>query len=148
MQANTSTQESRQRWMAVLARSSAQELARAWADLPARPAYRCVRPAETGLVMARGRIGGTGAAFNVGEMTVTRCVVALEEGGAWGFAYVAGRDADHAELAAAFDALLQRGDAPSAAAIDKLADSCERRRRVAAAEAAETRVEFFTMVRE
>lgn len=134
--------------MAVLAKSSAAELARAWAELPERPAYRCVRPAETGLVMARGRISGTGAAFNVGEMTVTRCVVALDRGSDWGFAYVAGRDPDHAELAAAFDALLQRGDEAPRAVIERLATADERRRRIAAAEAAETRVEFFTMVRE
>jgi alpha-D-ribose 1-methylphosphonate 5-triphosphate synthase subunit PhnG len=134
--------------MAVLAKASAMEVERAWADLPERPAYRCVRPAEIGLVMARGRIGGSGAPFNLGEITVTRCVVELGSGGAWGFAYVAGRDQRHAELAAAFDALLQRGDAQHCAIIERLADAAERRRRMAAAAAAETRVEFFTMVRE
>jgi len=149
VEAHSSTHESRRRWMAVLAKSSSEEIERAWADLPERPAYRCVRPAEIGLVMARGRIGGSGAPFNIGEITVTRCVVELGSGGAWGFAYVAGRDPRHAELAAAFDALLQRGEegAPRAI-IERLAAACERRRRVAAAEAAETRVDFFTMVRE
>ena len=135
--------------MAVLAKSSSADIERAWAELPEPPAYRCVRPAEIGLVMARGRIGGSGAAFNLGEISVTRCVVELEAGGSWGFAYVAGRDPRHAELAAVFDARLQRADcAAEREAIERLAAAAERRRRVAAAETAETRVDFFTMVRE
>ncbi len=33
--------------------------------------------------MVRGRIGGTGTPFNLGEMTVTRCALRLEAGGGW-----------------------------------------------------------------
>ena len=50
------------------------------------PGYRIVRGPETGLVMARGRVGNVGDVFNVGEVLVTRCVVQLEEktlGHAW-----------------------------------------------------------------
>ena len=43
------------------------------------PGYRIVRGPETGLVMARGRVGNVGDVFNVGEVLVTRCVVQLEE---------------------------------------------------------------------
>ena len=56
--------------------------------------------------MARGRPGGDGAPFNLGEMTVTRCTVRLEDGTV-GHAYVAGRDMRQAELAAVLDAVLQ-----------------------------------------
>src|SRR5689334_13720997 len=107
-------EEARRRWMAVLAKTPGEALERAWESLPDRPAYRVVRPAEIGLVMVRGRIGGTGAPFNLGEMTATRCVVELDSGGAPGFAYVAGREPRKAELAAAFDALLQGGAAAAA----------------------------------
>jgi alpha-D-ribose 1-methylphosphonate 5-triphosphate synthase subunit PhnG len=135
--------------MAVLAKASEAEIEGAWNSLPERAAYRCVRPPETGLVMTRGRIGGSGAAFNLGEITVTRCVVELAAGGAWGFSYVTGRDLRHAELAAAFDAMLQRPDGDKVRpALDRLAEAYERRRRIAAGEAAATKVEFFTMVRE
>ena len=97
----------RQRWMSVLAKADPEALARHWEALEPKPDYRLVRQPETGLVMVRGRVGGTGGQFNFGEMTVTRCAVALEEG-PMGQAYIAGRNSDHVEIAAVFDALLQK----------------------------------------
>jgi alpha-D-ribose 1-methylphosphonate 5-triphosphate synthase subunit PhnG len=140
----------RQRWMSVLARSSAAELeAKLEAALGTPPDYRYLRAPETGLVMVRGRAGGTGGRFNLGEMTVTRCAVQVGEGPV-GHAYVAGRDARHATLAALFDALLQdpeRGDALQDGVIGPLAATQADRRASRAAKAATTRVDFFTMVR-
>ncbi len=98
----------RRHWMAVRARAEAEAIAALLAPLPAFPAHEKLRPAETGLVMVRGRAGGDGAPFNLGEMTVTRCAVRLGE--TVGHAYVAGRDKRQAELAAVLDAALQ-GDA-------------------------------------
>ena len=60
--------------------------------------------------MLRGRMGGTGAPFNMGEMTVTRCALKLATGEV-GHAYVQGRDKAHAERAALVDALMQTGRA-------------------------------------
>src|SRR5690606_11621252 len=97
----------RQRWMQVLAKAGR--------DLYAHePALRdCVhefiRPAQPGMAMVRAAMMGQGTQFNVGEMTVTRCAVQLDDG-RQGFAYVAGRDTRHAELAALADAHLQGGD--------------------------------------
>jgi len=72
--------EARQRAMALLARTCAGELdepvARRWAEHGARD----LKPAETGLVMLRGRAGGDGAPFNLGEATVTRAIVELPSG--------------------------------------------------------------------
>jgi alpha-D-ribose 1-methylphosphonate 5-triphosphate synthase subunit PhnG len=139
----------RPRWMRVLAKSSAAELEAALGLLAARPSWRFLRRPETGLALVRGRIGGSGDPFNMGEMTMTRCVVALEDGGAPGHAYVAGRDRRHAELAAVFDALLQRE--PAGAAHDqvkRLGALQEERRRRKLAQVQPTKVEFFTMVRE
>jgi len=147
------TQESattaRQQWMSVLALASAAELERAWSALPSRPTYRRVRGPEVGLVMVRARAGGTGTRFNLGEMTVTRCSVELEDG-TLGHAYAGGRDRRHAELSAVFDALLQR--APGAGTLQRaliapLAQGQQARRQAAMARAAASRVEFFTMVR-
>jgi len=138
----------RRRWMAVLAKAPLDELERAWEALPERHSYRFLRPAEIGLVMVRGRIGGTGAPFNLGEMTATRCTVELDGAGMSGFAYVAGRDERKAELAAAFDAVLQLGVPHAAAAIDALETAQQARRRTIAGEVVPTRIEFFTMVRE
>ncbi|WP_237217589.1 phosphonate C-P lyase system protein PhnG, partial [Falsiroseomonas oryziterrae] len=95
----------RQRWMGVLARASADDILACLATLPPAPPHTRLRGPETGLVMVRGRAGGDGAPFNLGEMTVTRCAVRLPDGRV-GHAYVAGRDARQAELAALCDALL------------------------------------------
>ena len=97
--------------------------------------------------MARGRQGGDGAPFNLGEMTVTRCTVRLR-GRPVGHAYVAGRDMRQAELAAVLDAVLQdpaRRGAMMAAVMEPLAAAQAARAAKDAAKAAATRVEFFTM---
>jgi alpha-D-ribose 1-methylphosphonate 5-triphosphate synthase subunit PhnG len=140
---------SRQRWLAVLARLDPQDLEAAMVRLPAQPEYRCLKPAETGLVMVRGRAGGSGQPFNMGEMSVTRCVVALA-GGQTGVGYVAGRDRRRAELVAVFDALLQ--DPAQAERIQRDlvqpgAAKLSARKTALRAKAGATRVDFFTMVR-
>jgi alpha-D-ribose 1-methylphosphonate 5-triphosphate synthase subunit PhnG len=127
--------------MSVLARASAEEMSAALGDDV--PLYRILRAPQTGMVMLRGRAGGTGAAFNLGEATVTRCSVRLESG-AIGHAYVLGRDARQAELAAVLDAALQ-DDAGLMPVIDGLAAAQMARRQNIAAKAAATKVEFFTM---
>ena len=99
--------------------------------------------------MARGRMGGTGDPFNLGEMTVTRCSVRTEAG-FLGHAYIAGRNKKHAELAAVCDALLQdpnARDEVAATIIEPLAAIAASRRRERRAKAAATKVEFFTLVR-
>ena len=139
----------RQRWMSVLAKAEPEALARHWEALEPNPAYRLVRQPETGLVMVRGRVGGTGGRFNFGEMTVTRCAVALEEG-PMGQAYIAGRDRDHVEIAAVFDALLQNPEFSESIAqnvIDPLESEQMERRRENGVKSAATKVDFFTMVR-
>jgi alpha-D-ribose 1-methylphosphonate 5-triphosphate synthase subunit PhnG len=145
----------RQRWMAVLAKASTRDLEDAWTRLPDQPDYETLRGPETGLVMVRGRIGGAGNAFNLGEMTMTRCAVRLQRGASGdpivGFGFVAGRDPRHAELAAVFDALLQADssrDRVQVQVIGTLQAAQRARKSEAAARAAATRVDFFTMVRE
>ena len=140
----------RKRWMAVLAKAPAETLAAAWEELPEKPAFRHLRRPETGLVMVRGRAGGTGRRFNLGETTVSRSAVDLA-GGIVGHGYVAGRDRRKAELAALFDALLQdAGRRPEieARVIEPLARDQAARKAERQRKAAATRVEFLTMVRE
>src|SRR4051794_9306295 len=93
----------RRHWMSVLARADAAELQQ---RLGPPPTYQVLRGPEAGLVMVRGRTGGGGAPFNLGEMTTTRCTVRTDSG-CVGHAYVAGRNERLAELAALADALLQ-----------------------------------------
>ena len=64
----------RRDWLSILARSAPDRLAQLLPDLPD---HALLRAPETGTVMVQGRIGATGAPFNVGEMTVTRCALRL-----------------------------------------------------------------------
>ncbi len=113
-----------------------------------------LRRAESGLVMLRGRIGGTGRPFNVGEMTMTRAAVQLldaaGEASQTGFGHVAGRSARKAELVALFDAMLQdpaRHGAIATAVVMPLAAEQQAAKAAQAAKVLATKVDFFTMVR-
>jgi len=135
--------------MSALAQADAAMLEAAWQGLPSHPMYRLLRAPEVGLVMVRGRAGGTGAPFNLGEMTVTRCSVELGDGRV-GHAYVPGRDRRHAETAAVLDAMLQDPairETVEKTVIASLRATREAQCRAARARASSTRVEFFTMVR-
>ena len=137
----------RQGWMGLLARAPAARLAALMAGR-ALPAFDWLRVPETGGVMLRGRTGGTGAPFNLGEMTVTRCTLRLASGET-GHAHVMGRDRAHAERAALVDALMAgpRAAEIRAEVLEVLAAEEAARRHERAAKAAATKVEFFTMVR-
>ncbi|GAA4219828.1 alpha-D-ribose 1-methylphosphonate 5-triphosphate synthase subunit PhnG [Sagittula marina] len=135
----------RKTWMGLLAKAPA---ARVTALLTEHPAFDWLRPPEVGSTMVRGRAGGTGAPFNLGEITVTRCALRLSCG-AVGHAYVQGRDKAHAQAAALVDALMQTEAAPRIrdTVLDPLDREAQAKRRTRAAKAAATKVEFFTMVR-
>jgi alpha-D-ribose 1-methylphosphonate 5-triphosphate synthase subunit PhnG len=133
--------------MAVLARAPAEGLEALLNDAGGAPDYTVLRGPEGGLVMVRGRTGGGGAPFNLGEMTVTRCTVRLHSG-LVGHAYVAGREPRRAELAALVDALMQdpeRAETLEARIIAPLEASQAARRAERAGKAAATRVQFFAM---
>ncbi|ARP91702.1 phosphonate C-P lyase system protein PhnG [Bordetella genomosp. 9] len=136
-------------WMRVMALAEPAALAQACAALGELPAYRTLRAPETGMAMVRGRAGGTGAQFNVGEVSVTRCTVAFDDG-VMGTAYVRGRAPRHAEQAAVLDGLLQMPawhERVREAVIEPLAQAHAAKAANRAAVAAQTRVDFFTMVR-
>ena len=138
----------RREWMSVLAKSSAATVEAACADLALPENVSELRTPEIGSVMVRGRVGATGDPFNLGEMTVTRCAVRLEDG-TIGYSYVQGRDVSHAKKAALLDALLQtdRADEVNATVIEPLRSLMEHRNRSVKARADKTKVDFFTMVR-
>ena len=135
--------------MAILAKAPAQQLLALAEPLLGERHFDLVRAPETGLTQVRARMGGNGEQFNLGDMTLTRCVVRSTEG-YLGYSFVAGRNKRHALCAAQLDALLQSGRDAAAVAervIDplrsELAQQSERKRQ----ESAATRVDFFTLVR-
>jgi alpha-D-ribose 1-methylphosphonate 5-triphosphate synthase subunit PhnG len=140
----------RRQWMSVLGQAMPEEVDAAWRGHGLSPNFAWLRAPTFCLVMVRGRVNGTGAPFNLGEMTVTRCALQLDSGGV-GLGYVAGRHKRHAALAALFDALLQGGG--------RLADDLRRtvaeldeqrsaRHRADAAMAAASKVDFAMQLAE
>jgi alpha-D-ribose 1-methylphosphonate 5-triphosphate synthase subunit PhnG len=141
-------QARRRATMAVLAHADSDELGKRVAAISAPP-HRAVREPENGLVMVRGRVGGDGAPFNFGEATVSRAAVRLDSGEV-GFGYVLGRDGEKARLIALCDALIQsaaHADAVETEVVAPLRDKLDARRAHRAAQAAATKVDFYTMVR-
>jgi alpha-D-ribose 1-methylphosphonate 5-triphosphate synthase subunit PhnG len=140
----------RKGWLSLLAKAPEELLGQLWVAAGIEVSHEWLRPPEIGAVMVRGRAGGTGAPFNLGEMTVTRCTLRLAEGQV-GHACVAGRSREKARIAALCDALMQdetRAGVVRDAMLTPLARAAAEARKTLAAKAAATRVEFFTLARQ
>jgi alpha-D-ribose 1-methylphosphonate 5-triphosphate synthase subunit PhnG len=143
------TQCRRREAMTVLASAETAEIAAGLRSIDPLPVHKDIRAAETGLVMLRGRIGGDGSPFNLGEATLTRAAVELASGET-GFGYVLGRDRAKARLIALCDALVQCAGYRDLVERDVLAPIRRRLhadRELRAQQVAATKVDFFTLVR-
>ncbi len=142
-------QAERKAVMATLAQASGDDIVRLWNEAGLASEAELLRGPETGLVTVRGRIGGGGAPFNVGEATVTRATVRLPSGQV-GHSYMLGRDRKKARLAAIADALWQdpaHRQSVETALVAPLRAAQSEAREKRRAETAATKVDFFTMVR-
>jgi alpha-D-ribose 1-methylphosphonate 5-triphosphate synthase subunit PhnG len=148
-QAGPATAE-RRALLRACADATEQELETALVGLGPLPPHAELRAPQTGLVMLRGRVGGNGPPFNVGEAIVTRAAVQFQSG-TIGFSYLLGRSHRRARLAALVDAMGQESAAHRerleaalvAPVTARRAQECADRR----AETAATKVSFFTLVR-
>lgn len=140
------TDQLRKRWLSVLAKAPDAALEDAVAAMAVPDNHQWLRRAETGAAMVRGRMGGSGAPFNMGEMTVTRAAVRFPDGTV-GMGYCAGRAPRKAELIALLDACLQGSPERAEGVLEPVETLLAARRDEAARKAAATKVEFFTMVR-
>lgn len=140
--------EARKTWMSLLSRAPEGRVAALVDGAMARPDFTWLRAPEIGSTMVRGRAGGTGAPFNIGEMTVTRCALTLQSGEV-GHAYIQGRRKADAEAAALVDAMMQSDHAGTvrAAVLDPLEAEQTAAKAARMQKAAATKVEFFTMAR-
>lgn len=142
-------QRARQGWMGVLSMAPSARLFALFDALPEKPDFEYLRKPESGLIMTQGRVGGTGGAFNMGEMTVTRCSVKLSDGTV-GHAYQAGRDKKKARCCALLDAMLQQPERRLEvmnSIIEPLKAEQAARDLARAKKVAATKVDFFTLVR-
>lgn len=145
----TEIQEARKRAAGLLARATVEELLNCWSALDTKPQVEKVRGPETGLVMVRGKIGGGGSPFNLGEATVTRATVKLASG-TIGHAHALGTSRKQAWYAAIADALWQEETTRPLVereVLSVVASRLEKHKTNAIQQTAATRVDFFTMVR-
>ena len=137
----------RQAWLGTLSRSSAEALAASLEHAPPLPTFSLLRGPEIGMSMVRGRAGGGGNAFNLGEITVARCSI-RDAAGRVGHGYAIGRNMQQVELIARLDAALQDPvlyPAYEQAVLIPLAMAAQARRDDMAAKAAATDVQFLTL---
>ena len=141
-------QNERKAWLSLMATSPNGALTKLFAQEAKAPKFDWLRRPEIGSVMVRGRTGGTGAPFNLGEMTVTRCSLKLASGEV-GHGYVQGRRKEDAESAALIDALMQTEAAAELQdkVLTPLSTEIAEAKAKRARKAAATKVDFFTMAR-
>lgn len=139
----------RQAWMATLAMVNTEALLLCSKTIVRKESFEDIRSAEVGLAQVRGRMGGTGNAFNLGDMTISRCVLRSSEG-IYGYSYVSGRSKIHAQRAAELDAMLQSAnhhDEVMTVVIQTLLDEQKKQDQKRREKTESTRVNFFTLVR-
>lgn len=136
----------RQQWLAVLTQEKEALLAYD-AQLSAAP-YDVLRAPEVGMAMVKGQTAGEGQVFNLGEVTVTRCVVRLE-GGEVGYGHVVGRNKQQARLVALADAHLQgpQHEHWAKTLLTPLSTAVQKKTMRQQQQVAATKVDFFTLVR-
>jgi alpha-D-ribose 1-methylphosphonate 5-triphosphate synthase subunit PhnG len=102
--------EERQAWLSVLAHAPRAALAGHAQACALGQAFDWLREPETGLALVRARIANRGDRFNLGEVTLTRCIARVSVGGhaTAGVGHVLGRDEQRARWVAQLDAMLQQ----------------------------------------
>lgn len=138
----------RKQWLHIIAQGDKHELQRLWQAAAIAVETQWLREPEIGLLPLQARSGNTGDKFLFGDATITRAVVSTQ--GKTGYAFVLGRDKQHAETAAVIDALMQDDKYRERIAAQILQPLAEQTAVIHAeqqAEVAATKVDFFTMVR-
>ncbi|RKF21431.1 phosphonate C-P lyase system protein PhnG [Alginatibacterium sediminis] len=139
----------RQRWLRVIALAQPSQLFEFWDSLELNPIAEVIRQPEIGLAQVKAATGGSGDAYKLADVTITRSSVRLDSGHV-GVCYIKGRSKKHALVGAILDALMQNRD--FSAQVEKLVISPLEK--IFAQEVAQirsdnkkTQVDFFTLIR-
>ncbi|HEX3140894.1 MAG TPA: phosphonate C-P lyase system protein PhnG [Rhizobacter sp.] len=140
----------RQAWLATLAHAPRAALARRAEGMVAGHHFDWLREPETGLALVRARIANRGDRFNLGEVTLTRCIARVTVAGqaTAGVGHVLGRDEQRARWVAQLDALLQQPTLQQRLLAEVIAPlQAEREAALAQEQArhAASRVSFYTL---
>ena len=142
-------EKNRKEWITLLGSADPVDLEAAIKELANKVEITHVMKPETGMIMVQAKADGSNGRFNLGEVTVSRCVLEVNNN-FMGTSWVMGSDLRHAELAALFDALLQDPDTHDQLAttlIKELKAKQTAKNERLARDASDTRVEFFTLKR-
>jgi len=142
-------QMKRESWIGLLGSADPADLESALEDLKDHCEFVCIVGPETGMLMVQAKADGSGSRFNIGEMTVSKCILEVK-GKYLGTGWVMGSDLRHAELAALFDGLLQdpdHHDRLMATLIPRLEEKQRLKTDILLKDASDTKVEFFTLKR-
>ncbi len=143
------TEKNRKEWIGLLGSADPMDLEAAKKELIKGMDITHVVKPETGMIMVQAKADGSNGRFNLGEVTVSRCVLEVKKK-YMGTSWVMGSDLRHAELAALFDGMLQdpvTHDKLAATLIKQLRIKQTAKNERLAQDAADTRVEFFTLKR-
>ncbi len=138
----------RKQWIKALSLSNASELNKLWEDLQIDVDFKYLSGPETGLLTCRGKMGGTGNSFNLGDISVTRCSVQLASGEI-GTSIQTGTNHNKSKYAALIDALMQTDQKAmlQEKIINPLVANREEKAQARQAEIMSSKVDFYTMVR-
>lgn len=142
-------QMNRETWIGLLGCADPADLESALKELNMGSDYALITGPETGMLMVQAKADGSNSRFNLGELTVSKCILEIK-GKYIGTGWVMGSNHRHAELAALFDGLLQ-DPAHHDRLMETLMPRLEEKQRIKTKalikEASDTKVEFFTLKR-
>ena len=139
----------RETWIGLLGSADLTDLESAVEKFKSPVAYEHIVKPETGMLMVQAKADGSDARFNLGEITVSKCILNVR-GQYLGAGWIMGSDLRHAELAALFDGLLQDPEYYQVliqTLIPVLIEKQKSRNESLLKDAADTKVNFFTLKR-
>jgi alpha-D-ribose 1-methylphosphonate 5-triphosphate synthase subunit PhnG len=86
----TNLKQQRQKNLSILAKAPIDDMVKYWKSINVDETFKFLKKPEIGMAMVRAQAGSGGENFNMGEMTMTRCVIRLDSDEI-GYGYVAGR---------------------------------------------------------
>ena len=145
----TDTKLQRQINLSVLAKASLSNMLENWKKINVDATFTFLKKPEVGMAMVRAQAGGGSENFNMGEMTMTRCVIRLDSDEV-GYGFVAGRSKKKSELMAIIDACWQKESLRNIIE-EKIIEPLDLLQIISAQKIADntktSKVNFFTMVR-
>ncbi|MFH2093346.1 MAG: phosphonate C-P lyase system protein PhnG [Pseudomonadota bacterium] len=139
----------REDWIGLLGSADPADLESALEKLNHSIEFTHIVKPETGMLMVQAKADGSNSRFNLGEITVSKCILEIN-GQYMGAGWTMGSNLRHAELAALFDGLFQDPllqETLNQTLIPLLKDKQLAKDERRLKDAADTKVEFFTLKR-